>query len=172
MCSSDLMGDVQQAMQSFDIATKNFQELLSLAKQIDSSEPPVRDALIRKRELQLESVSIDQAHIALGVRYGSASKYFKQLKKYIGLIEQRIERGEDLEQNQVRLAWTLQNLGMHQMNYGQGQESIAPLLASLKVRQAVVESYPSVTRYRTFQMMTKAELSNSYARTEIGRAHV
>ena len=159
------MGDVQQAMQSFDIATKNFQELLSLAKQIDSSEPPVRDALIRKRELQLESVSIDQAHIALGVRYGSASKYFKQLKKYIGLIEQRIERGEDLEQNQVRLAWTLQNLGMHQMNYGQGQESIAPLLASLKVRQAVVESYPSVTRYRTFQMMTKAELSNSYART-------
>ena len=50
------------------------------------------------------------------------------------------------------------------MNYGFGKESIASLQASLKVRQAVVEAYPSVSRYRTFQMMTKAELANTYAK--------
>lgn len=141
-------GDVQKMATNFDLAIKEREELLRLSKSSSTSAQQNQAASIANREIELENLIQDQAHVGLVLRHGDARAHFQQIERHIAFLKKQIAQGVKLEQNRLRLAWATRNLADHLRSYGQFDKSKSMMLEALELRRQMTALYPSVTRYR------------------------
>ena len=154
-------GDVQRMATNFDLAIKEREELLQLAKSSSPSSQQNQAALIANREIELESLRQDQAYVGLVLRHGDAQAHFQQIERHIGFLKKQIEQGVTLEQNRLRLTWATRNLAVHLRSYGQLDKSTSMLLEALELRRQMTALYPSVTRYKVDLAGTAIDLAGT-----------
>jgi tetratricopeptide (TPR) repeat protein len=135
-------GDVQRMATNFDLAIKEREELLQIAKSSSPSSQQSQAALIANREFELESLREDQAYVGLILRHGDAQAHFQQIEKHIAFLKKQIEQGVTVEQNRLRLTWATRNLAVHLRSYGQIEQSMPILLEALELRRQMTELYP------------------------------
>lgn len=155
------LGDVHRMAENFDLAIKEREELLEIAKSSSASSQRNPEASLANRELDLENLRQDRAYVALALRYGDAQLHFEQIEKHIVFLKKQIEQGNKLEQNRLRLTWATRNLAVQLRSYGQLDQSTTMLKEAMELRRQMTVLYPSVTRYRVDLASTAIDLSGT-----------
>ena len=153
--------DTHRMAESFDVAVKDRRELLELTRVSSSKSRSNPVSSLATRELELESLLQDQAHVSLVLNHGDIESHFMQFEKHIAFLNKRIESGISLEQNRLRLAWATRNLAIHLRSYGQIDKSLTFLQDALELRRQMTAFYPSVTRYRADLAGTAIDLAGT-----------
>ena len=143
----------------FEMAIKDLEDLLKLVKTSTSKPDEIKQQLIEATDERLDQFRQDYAHVSLILQYGDRESHFRQFQKHIGMLKEKIQKGNANEQTRLKLAWALRNQGAHYRAVGRLDASEGILKEAINERQVLAIMYPSVSRYRADVAGTMIDLA-------------
>jgi|688.fasta_scaffold17271_8 serine/threonine protein kinase len=143
----------------FEMAIRDLEDLLTLVKTSTSKSDKIKQQLIETIDEKLDQFRQDYANVSLILQYGDRESHFRQFQKHVGILKEKIHKGNATELTRLKLAWALRNLGAHYRDVGLLDASEGILKEALNQRQVIATMYPSVSRYRADVAGTMIDLA-------------